>query len=98
MNEDTETTLNRRRNVAILSSDEESEDLGLNRIHSAVDVNPTESNDFATLEKQTEEGENSTVVPSVTPMEVESNSDEVVNTSKVPATSALYVAFRWMNE
>lgn len=98
MNEDAETDLKKRRNVAILSSDEESEDLSLNQFHSSTAANPTKSNDFATLEKRKEEGENSSVAPSITPIEAESNSGDVANASTIPATSASYSVFRWVKE
>lgn len=98
MSEEAETTLKKRRNVTILSSDDESEDLGLNPIRSTAEINRTVPNDSASPDKGNEEVVNTVAVSGSAPTDVESRNDETSNPIAIPAASEVYAVFRWMKE
>ena len=92
MSEEAETTLKKRRNVAILSSDDESEDLGLNPIRSAAEISTT------VPDQGSEEEANVVVASDAMPTDVEGKNDDIANPIAVPAASEVYAVFRGMKE
>ena len=98
MSEEAETTLKKRRNVAILSSDDESEDLGLNPIRSAAEIRTTVPNDSTSPDQGSEEEANVVVASDAMPTDVEGKNDDIANPIAVPAASEVYAVFRGMKE
>ena len=98
MSEEAETTLKKRRNVAILSSDDESEDLNLNPIRSAADISTTVPNDSASPDQGSEEDVNTVAASDAMPTDVEGKNDAIANPIAVPAASEVYAVFRGMKE
>lgn len=98
MSEEAETTLKKRRNVAILSSDDDSEDLGLNPIRSAAEISTTVPNDSASPDQGSEEEVNTVAASGAIPTDMERRQDETANPIAVPAASEVYAVFRGMKE
>lgn len=98
MSEEAETTLKKRKNVAILSSDDESEDLNLNPIRSAAEISTTVPNDSASPDQGSEEEASTVAASGAIPTDMEGKNDDIANPIAVPAASEVYAVFRGMKE